>query len=268
MSVSENTVEIRRLFSESAKKHGLRGVLGITRYEPVFDTLMPVQKERLKAITGDHHQNLIDNGFFVSIAYAYPDGIIENIGLSKDGVFDKASWNVYAEWYKNLNKALNETSKNLAKAVNGTPLPATSEGMASQINTVKDYFPTVVSHRVHAEHAGIGWRGRNSLIINPVYSCMIRLAGVITLEPLIPTQKMDPGCGECSSCLDVCSFLRHRDRLDDYREQCLAYMNWLGLDDEVCGKCIKACVNSPIFDKHNKRVYDSGLDCLYYTETI
>lgn len=213
---------------------------------------MPVQRERLMEITGDRHRELLEHGFFVSFAYAYPDGIVDNIGLSSEGVFDKETWNIYAAWYKRLNNALNQTSKRLAESINGIPLPATSEGKASKVNSVKEYYPTVVSHRVHAELSGIGWRGRNSLIINPVYSCMIRLAGVITSQPLVATPRLGVDCGECTSCLDVCTFLRHRDELDDYRQQCLAYMNWLDLDDEVCGKCIKACVYSPKFGAEKK----------------
>jgi epoxyqueuosine reductase QueG len=210
----------------------------------------------------------MENGFFVSIAYAYPDGIIDNIGLSKEGVFDKNSWNVYAKWYQTLNNSLNKTSKRIAKVVNGISLPATSEGMSSTVKFVKEYFPSVVSHRVHAEHSGIGWRGRNSLIINPVYSCMIRLAGVITSQSLFTTPKLDTDCGNCTSCHNVCTFLKHKDRLDDYREQCLAYMNWLGLEDEVCGKCIKACVNSPIMSAHDEPLIEFGLSSLFYKTPI
>ena len=134
------------------------------------------------------------------------------------------------------------TSKKLAEAVSGIPLPATSEGLATTIESVKDYFPRTVSHRVHAEHSGIGWRGRNSLIVNPVYSCMIRLAAVITTEPIQVTPRYDKGCATCDNCLKACTFLKHMDRLDDYRQQCLNYMNWLGLDDEVCGMYKGMCL--------------------------
>jgi len=267
MSASENTQKLRELFTVTSKQFSLRGILGVTRYEPVYNALMQVQKEHLKMITGIRQTEFMKNGFIVSFAYAYPEGIIENIGLCNEGVFDIDAWNIYAKWYQKLNYTLNETANRIAKKFNGIPLPATSEGISKKVESVKDYFPTTVSHRVHTEQSGIGWRGRNSLIINPVYSCTIRLAGVITSIPLIVTPKLEADCGNCTSCLDVCTFLRHKDKLDDYREQCLAYINWLSLDDEVCGKCIKACVNSP---RMNTLESTSELDLspLFYTKPI
>jgi len=265
---SENTQRLRGLFREASARFNLRGILGITRYDAVYDSLMPIQKTRLEEISGEQHREFMDAGFFVSIAYVYPDGIIDNIGVTRDGGFDKDAWNTYAKWYETLNYSLNNTSKEIAEAINGIPLPATSEGMASKVNTVKDYYPTVVSHRVHAEHSGIGWRGKNGLLVNSVYSCMIRLSGVITSQPLHISSRLDESCVACESCLKVCNFLRYSDRLDDYREQCLSYMNWLDLDDEVCGKCIKACVYSSKFESGVDSSMDSGLDSVFYTHPI
>ena len=265
MGASENTLRLRELFSEASTRVNLRGVLGVTRYQLVYDSLIPVQKACLEEITGEHHEGFMDTGFFVSIAFAYPDGVVDNIGVTTDGVFDKDAWNIYAKWYDYLNNSLNETSRKISKAHNGIPLPATSEGKATKVKTVKEYFPTVVSHRVHAEYSGLGWRGKNRLLVNPVYSCMIRLAGVITSQPLQTTLRLDEGCGACDSCLQACTFLGHRDKLDDYREQCLVYMNWLDLNDEVCGKCIKACVYSTKFESGVDVQMDPDLGSVFYT---
>ncbi len=92
-----------------------------------------------------------------------------------------------------------------------------------------------------AELSGIGWRGKNELIVNPAHSCAIRLASVITDMPLERTDPIPDGCGECRACLDACTFLDNKDKLENYREQCRRYIVSLGLEHEVCGKCIKAC---------------------------
>ncbi len=59
------------------------------------------------------------------------------------------------------------------------------EEIIEKVDHVSDYYGMVVSHRVVAENAGIGWRGKNQLIVNERYSCAIRLASVILSLPLV-----------------------------------------------------------------------------------
>ena len=225
---------------------------------------MDVQKNRMKELVGDQLSQLLEDGSIISFAYVYPDGIIDNIAVLKDGVFDKETWNIYADWYTYLNNSLDKTTKRIAEKFKGIPITATTTGMAAKISHVSEYFSTVVSHRVHAENAGIGWRGENSLIVNPRYSCMIRLSGVITMTPLIKTSKQTEGCGDCTSCEEACTYLKNRAKLDDYREQCRVYLDNLGLNEEVCGKCIKACVHSPRLS-NTPDISGRELDQIYYT---
>jgi epoxyqueuosine reductase QueG len=239
-----NTNRIRKLFTMSAKKYGLRGIIGITSFKSFNDSLMNVQKKKLQELSGNKFQSFQNNGKVVSIAYAYPNGIIDFIDKESDGRFDKDSWNIYAKWYSILNDALNKTSIKLAEKLDGISIPATFEGKA-KLSTVNDYFPNSVNHRAHAEKAGIGWIGKNNLIINPVYGCAIRLSAILTEQPLVITSRLDQDCGDCSSCYEVCIFLKRKDKLDDYREKCRRYLHFLGLDAHVCGKCIKACILSP-----------------------
>jgi len=129
----------------------------------------------------------------------------------------------------------------MAERIGGISIPATAAGIATEIEHVEKYYPLVVSHRVAAELSGVGWRGKNELIVNPKYSCAIRLASIITDMPLERTEPLQDGCGDCTVCLDACPFLANKDRLENYREQCRRYIVSLGLEHEVCGKCIKAC---------------------------
>jgi hypothetical protein len=265
-TTNENTKKLRKLFQKTSTQVNLKGILGITSYKPVYDSLLSVQKKRLIEITNDKHNELLEQGYFISFAYVYPDRVVDNIGIQKNGVFDKEAWNIYAKWYTYLNNSLDITSDKIAKSFNGVSIKATTSGMASQITRASAYYPMAVSHRVHAELSGIGWRGRNGLIVNKYYSCMIRLSGVVSSELLVETSKTVEDCGTCNSCFVVCLFLRQKDKLDDYREQCLVYMNNLELDDEVCGKCIKACVYSPRMDALQNIHADYPLNSVYYTQ--
>jgi epoxyqueuosine reductase QueG len=113
-------------------------------------------------------------------------------------------------------------------------------------------------------HSGIGWKGKNELIVNPRYGCAIRLASIVTETPLEPTYAEYGGCGDCDSCLKVCSFLRQKDNLPNFREQCRKYMLALELDQFVCGKCIKACSDSPGLTIASKE--QSSKNTVLYTE--
>jgi epoxyqueuosine reductase QueG len=119
--------------------------------------------------------------------------------------------------------------------------------MTGTVKHVEEYYPTTVSHRVAAELSGVGWRGKNELIVNPRFSCAIRLATILTKTPLEATPPSTMSCGECRACLDACKFLEHKGKLDNYREQCRRYLLYLNLEEEVCGKCIKACYKKSIY---------------------
>ncbi|MBO3803114.1 MAG: hypothetical protein JTT11_04455, partial [Candidatus Brockarchaeota archaeon] len=51
-----------------------------------------------------------------------------------------------------------------------------------------------------------------------------------------------------SACLDACSILKNKDRLEDYRENCRLFIKSLGLEQEVCGKCVAACYRKGAFE--------------------
>jgi epoxyqueuosine reductase len=247
MTFGSSLERVRRIFDRESSRHGLLGELGVASFRIVHNALLPVQQRLLEEAAAKRLAPLMERGSVISIAYAYPEHAIEAIAVKQGDVYDKERWNVYAMEYRRLNDALDETAARLADETGGAALPATVMGVASEIVQVEDYYSMAVSHRVAAEQSGIGWRGKNELIVNPKYSCAIRLASVVTdfaLERTAPT-KME--CGDCRACLDACPILGSKDRLENYREQCRRYMVSLDLDGDVCGICVKACVNSPVF---------------------
>ncbi len=239
----ENYRHIEATLKAEGAKRGLRWAFGVAQFKAVYDTLLPTQKETLRSLSGEAFDELMRVGSYISIAYAYYLYAIEAIAPGSEGHWDKERWNVYSRAYHRLNRALNETSAAIAKVVGGIAIPATVEGgKASKVNSVEDYYADRVSHRVAAELSGVGFRGKHELIISPKYGPAIRLASVITTAPITRTPPSSIGCGDCHACQDVCPFLRHKAELPNYREQCRRYLNYLALDDEVCGKCIKACI--------------------------
>jgi epoxyqueuosine reductase len=61
-----------------------------------------------------------------------------------------------------------------------------------------------VQERVYAQHAGIGWIGKNACVINERLGSFVFLAEVICSLPLAPDPPSFDQCGTCTLCLDAC----------------------------------------------------------------
>jgi len=233
------------LFQEELVRLSRGGLIGVARFSDVHATLMPVQKEVLERICGESFDNLLMAGSVISIALAYYEEHIRSIFQKSGGRIDVEKWNVYARAYESLNQELNLTAKKIAQELQGIPIPATFDKEENgMIRHVEDYFANAVSHRVIAELAGLGWRGKNGLLVNPTLSCAIRFASIIVPYEFEYRQPETLSCGECKACEDACSFIRNRNSLSDYREYCRRYINFLrreGVVNDICGKCIKSC---------------------------
>jgi epoxyqueuosine reductase QueG len=249
----QNFQIIKSFFNGELAKIGYDGIIGVTDFKRVYDNLMPIQRNKLQSICGDKFQTFMKNGSIICIGIAYPEHTIDCIDVRlSDGTVDKATWNIYAREYHKLNRVLNTISKNIAESFGGIPIPATLEGLISNVKNVEEYYGMTVSHRVIAENAGLGWRGKNELIVNEKLSCALRFASIITDLPLFHGEKVKASCGECEACLKACTFLKNKDKLKNYRESCRRYIIQLGLDADVCGKCIKACYQHSAFSNRFK----------------
>ena len=61
-----------------------------------------------------------------------------------------------------------------------------------------------IQERVFARHAGLGWIGKNSCVINPEIGSWIFLAAIICSLPLeVDTPALDQ-CGTCTLCIEAC----------------------------------------------------------------
>jgi epoxyqueuosine reductase len=76
--------------------------------------------------------------------------------------------------------------------------------------TARAYADTgPVAERLFAKHAGLGWLGKNTLLLNKAYGSWLFLGVILTsldLQPSLQPGETPPPdqCGSCRQCLDAC----------------------------------------------------------------
>ena len=81
-----------------------------------------------------------------------------------------------------------------------------------------------VQERVFAKHAGLGWIGKNTCLINPQIGSWIFLAGVAVSLELPVDQPTPDQCGACTLCLDACPTGALTDAYELDATKCISYL--------------------------------------------
>jgi len=103
-----------------------------------------------------------------------------------------------------------------------------------------------LSHKHVARAAGLGWIGRNNLLVNEQFGSRIRLVTILTEIPLVVNSPSTRDCGACLHCLSVCPAGAIKERQEDFNhlrcyEQLKIFAKTLHFSHNICGVCVKAC---------------------------
>lgn len=174
-----------------------------------------------------------------------------------------------ATYYKNFDKTsifVDELSKSLASFIKGKGYKAIAldesfvegnELLGIEPNNIKisSFSPVWALQRFFATHAGLGWVGKNGLVITKHYGGAVILGTVFTDAPLdCATEVFLSRCGRCKECAIACPV----NAIDIFRlpsgveesvidtkvclEECRRLtIEVFGAPAELCGKCIYAC---------------------------
>ena len=117
-----------------------------------------------------------------------------------------------------------------------------------------DRICAVFSHKLSAHLAGLGWIGKNCLLITPDMGPRVRWATILTDAPLeTAARPAEQRCGDCRACVDICPVNAFTDRAFRSREprsarfdaaKCDRYFSRMEEKDAetaVCGLCLYAC---------------------------
>ena len=128
----------------------------------------------------------------IAIAVAYPSKMNDSPKSARGerrGLFCRASWGT--DYHLVLKDMLTELEAFILTLVPEAKLK-------SMVDTGE------LSDRAVSERAGIGWSGKDTMIITEEFGSYVYLGEMITNIPFIPDTPMEDQCGECRLCMDVC----------------------------------------------------------------
>ena len=181
-----------------------------------------------------------------SIAVALPPNVIVDL--------QKAPTKEYYSLYYSLNKKLDS----IVMAGEDFLKNKGFEAYAQATDRVK-VDPNRISklpHKTVATRAGLGWIGKNCLLVTPQYGSAIRISSLLTNAPLECNEAVDQShCGMCKLCVNECPAQALRGALwtvDIQREEMLdtekcrnkqieIMLENTGIKTDLCGKCFAVC---------------------------
>lgn len=111
----------------------------------------------------------------------------------------------------------------------------------ANVRGVVDTAP--ILERSYARQAGLGWIGKNNLLINKQFGSWLYLAALLTTEELEYDRPYDENlCGNCRKCLDACptGALTSANKLD--ARLCMSYLT-IEYKGRIPTDLAKACGN-------------------------
>lgn len=103
-----------------------------------------------------------------------------------------------------------------------------------------------LSHRRLGVLAGLGWIGRNNLLVNEKFGSQFRIVSVLTDIPLKTDKLSKKDCGECRVCVKICPSGAIGDNPVDFDhvkcfEKLKSFQKQRQAEQFVCGICVNVC---------------------------
>lgn len=174
--------------------------------------------------------------FAISVGYHLSRSILSEI--------EKQPTPLYFHHYQRVNILLDMVGLTVSSTIQdlgyqAIPIPA------SQIVDWKTQRGHL-SHKHVARAAGLGWIGRNNLLVNETFGSHLRLVTILTNLPLRVNSPLSKDCGSCRDCLSVCPVGAIKEQPEDFDhlrcyEQLRVFAKTLHFSHNICGICVKAC---------------------------
>lgn len=185
--------------------------------------------------------------------YKYAVTIVRKLSDAIVGTIDSRPTIMYFQHYRITNTKLDLLALDVvdfieSKGYSALPIAA-SQSTADDKEAYRGIFP----HKTGAVLSGLGYIGKNGLLITNEYGSKIRMATVLTDMPLSPQRQMiSNGCGDCVICKNACpagaitgeAYIPGADRSTIFdAKKCSDHMKTykdVGRG-AVCGICMSVC---------------------------
>ncbi len=151
---------------------------------------------------------------------------------------------LYYHHYRQLNFQLDRAALRIAQEIERMGYAALAVAASQVVDwaTMRGH----VSHKDMARLAGLGWQGRNNLLVTSLWGAQVRLATVLTDLPLEPGSALSSDCGGCQRCLSACpvgaiKLEPHGFDHEACYQQLKEFSKTRRIGQYICGLCVKAC---------------------------
>ena len=182
----------------------------------------------------------------VSVGFRLLDPIVDELYRHEDPsvIFS------YRGLYNSVNQNLDRTALLIAKKIQNKGFKAYPIPASQTINERK--LEAVISHKLVANLAGLGWIGKSCLLVTPKFGPRVRWATILTDAPLETNVQISNRCGECMECVNICPpkaftgvpFDSSEPRAVRFRAHlCRDYTERRSqqLGEGICGLCVYVC---------------------------
>lgn len=156
----------------------------------------------------------------------------------------------YKGLYNSVNANLDRVALLVAERVQKAGFKAYPIPASQIVSTQK--LTGAFSHKLAGHLAGLGWIGKNCLLITPEYGPRVRWTTILTDAPMEPGPTLPNNCGSCRECVDICPpeaftgvpFDPSEPRDVRYRAHlCRNYMSKRNtiIGEGICGLCVYIC---------------------------
>jgi epoxyqueuosine reductase QueG len=154
---------------------------------------------------------------------------------------------LYEHHYRQVNFALDRLALDLATLIQSfgaQALPIAASQLVDWQNQRGH-----LSHKRIAVGAGLGWLGRNNLLVTPRFGAQVRLVTVLTDLNLASDRPVEDGCAECRACVSACPAHAIGESAAEFKHlDCFALLKEFQskryVSQYICGLCVRACSGS------------------------